>query len=198
MFPILAAFLLAAWLLQPWSYVDIPREDVHAQTVAAPRTERRAVPFDDHDDIQYLKELRAVAPVPPTPAPTPAPTPEPTPAPTPAVLGASLPQSLPPAPAVPTPPLEGGLEALVCSYSWPCEQALAVARCESGVDSAGKLDGIYAVSSRNSYGLFQINSIHARRFPDFWESWMDPAKNTAWAYQIWSEQGWRPWSCRPR
>jgi hypothetical protein len=90
-----------------------------------------------------------------------------------------------------------GLEALVCSYSWPCQEALAVARCESGVDSAGRLDGIFAASSRSSYGLFQINSVHARRFPEFWESWMDPAKNTAWAFQIWSEQGWRPWSCRP-
>jgi hypothetical protein len=48
-----------------------------------------------------------------------------------------------------------------------------------------------------SYGLFQINEIHAARFPDFWTHWMDPVTNTEWAYSIWSAQGWYPWSCLP-
>lgn len=93
------------------------------------------------------------------------------------------------------PPLDG-LEALVCSYPWPCDEALAVARCESGVNAAGRLDGAAAVGG-SSYGLFQINAIHAYRWPEFWDGWMDPAKNTDWAFQLWSEQGWIPWSCRP-
>jgi hypothetical protein len=59
----------------------------------------------------------------------------------------------------------------------------------------GRLDGAYA-SSGSSWGLFQINAIHASKFPGFWEQWMDPAVNAQWAYQIWLQQGWYPWSCR--
>lgn len=92
-------------------------------------------------------------------------------------------------------PLDG-LEALVCSYPWPCAEALAVARCESGVDAAGRLNGTAAVGG-SSYGLFQINAVHAYRWPEFWDEWMDPTKNTDWAFQLWSEQGWSPWTCRP-
>jgi len=46
-----------------------------------------------------------------------------------------------------------------------------------------------------SYGLFQINSIHAYRFVGFWERWMEPEYNTMMAYTLWSEQGWAPWDC---
>lgn len=98
-------------------------------------------------------------------------------------------------PAPEAPPLDG-LEALICSYSWPCAEALAVARCESGVDAAGRLAGTAAVGG-SSYGLFQINAVHAYRWPQFWDEWMDPTKNTEWAFQLWSEQGWSPWTCRP-
>lgn len=186
MFPLLAAFLLAAWLIQPWSYVDIPGEPALAQSTPVTHHAGATLLADD-TDILSLKRLQTVGepapPAPPQPPAAPA-APTPSPAPTP-----------PPAPAVQAPPADG-LEALVCSLPWPCEEALAVARCESGVDKVGRLDGVFA-SSGSSYGLFQINHIHARRFPDFWESWMNPAKNTAWAFQIWSEQGWRPWSCRP-
>lgn len=188
MFPLLAAFLLAAWLIQPWSYIDAPASPALAQTSLS-AVAKSAAPPEATPERLLVKELRyaqkeAARAVKPAPAPVPA---SPTPAPpTPAPK---------PAPAIQLPP--DGLEALVCSYAWPCQEALSVARCESGVDSAGRLDGIFATSSRSSYGLFQINAVHARRFPEFWESWMDPARNTAWAFQIWSEQGWRPWSCRP-
>lgn len=189
MLPLLAAFLLAAWLIQPWGYIRLPGEDAHAQglTAAAGSYE----PDFARLDHLFAKETRAaeLATAQPALTPTPPTTPSPAPSPSPA------PPPAPPAPAYVPPP--DGLEALVCSYAWPCQEALTVARCESGVDAAGRLDGIYAQSSRNSYGLFQINAIHARRFPEFWDSWMDPAKNTAWAFQIWSEQGWRPWNCRP-
>lgn len=43
----------------------------------------------------------------------------------------------------------------------------------------------------------QINSIHAYRFAGFWERWMEPEVNTAWAFEIWLEQGWAPWACQP-
>jgi Lysozyme like domain len=123
----------------------------------------------------------------PTPAPALAPTPEapqPTHEPV-AVLAAA---------ATPVPP--DGLEGIVCSKPWPCDQAIAVASCESGLDRNGRLDGNWATNG-NNYGLFQINGIHADLWPDFDASWMDPVKNTEWAFEIWSANGWRPWSCQP-
>jgi hypothetical protein len=94
-------------------------------------------------------------------------------------------------------PPADGLEAIVCSFPWPCEEAIAVAACESGVDANGRLDGNWAHSS-TGYGLFQINAVHAWRWPDFWEAWMDPYKNTAWAYEIWLDWGgWSAWTCQP-
>jgi len=191
MFPLFAVLLLAAWLFQPWSYVDVPFEDAHASAGATAVAGVIAPPKSEPAmERQFVKELRDGDPppiqaptAPATPAPTPVPTPPPAPAPTPA-----------PPPAVQMP--AEGLEAMICSFAWPCQEALAVARCESGVDKAGKLDGAFA-HSRSSYGLFQINAVHARRWADFWDSWTDPAKNTQWAFQLWSEQGWRPWNCRP-
>ncbi len=60
--------------------------------------------------------------------------------------------------------------------------------CESG----GKPD---AIGFGNNYGLFQVNSIHASRFPGFWESWMVPEFNVGMAVTLWSESGWYPWAC---
>ena len=79
---------------------------------------------------------------------------------------------------------------------WPCAEAIAVAACESGRDLSGRLDGNRATNG-NNYGLFQINGIHAWRWPDFYEAWMDPVRNTQFAFEIWSESGWGPWSCKP-
>jgi len=68
---------------------------------------------------------------------------------------------------------------------------LAVARCESTLRPD-------AVSwTGESFGLFQISSIHAYRFAGFWERWSDPEVNTDWAWELWRESGWRPWSCQP-
>lgn len=89
---------------------------------------------------------------------------------------------------------EGSVEALICTYPWPCGQAVAVASCESGLGMDGYLDGWWA-SSAGNYGLFQINSVHAGKFTEFWDRWMDPAYNIEMAFTIWSEQGWRPWGC---
>jgi hypothetical protein len=59
----------------------------------------------------------------------------------------------------------------------------------------GRLDGNWATNGAN-FGLFQINAVHAHRWADFYEAWMDPAKNAQWAYEIWSQSGWYPWDCR--
>jgi hypothetical protein len=117
--------------------------------------------------------------LPPPAAPTPAPTPVPTPAP---IAFVAPP---PPPPPVPT----AGIEGLICSYAWNCQEALSVARCESGL----RPDAI----GGSNYGLFQMNQVHANRFPGFWELWSDPVSNASWAFQLWSASGWRPWGCRP-
>ncbi len=175
MFPLLAAFLLAAWLIQPWAYIDAPGGSAASIPPAAARF-AEALPARD-DDVKPLKDLKAATRAAPG-------TPEET-----AVLSASLPPAQPLATIAPLKPTDA-LEDLICSYPWPCEEALHVKWCESRANWN-------TIGSGANYGGFQINAVHARRFPDFWESWMDPAKNTAWAFQIWSEQGWRPWACKP-
>jgi hypothetical protein len=186
MYPILIALLLAACLFDPWSHVDdvpFPGDATQTEDQREHRDPSLYVSSSLRLAQLFVKESRAATPSPtppltpspePTPEPTPAHTPEPTPAPT--------------IPAYMLPPEE--LKALICSYAWPCEEALRVKWCEAG----NRWDSI---GFGANYGGFQINSIHARRIPDFWTSWMDPAKNTAWAFDIWSRQGWKPWACRP-
>lgn len=84
----------------------------------------------------------------------------------------------------------GGLESLICAYPWSCETALAIVRCESTFDP-------YAVGA-GSYGLFQIQaSVHAWKWPDFWEAWSDPVRNTEYAWDVYVSRGYSfvAWSC---
>jgi len=79
-------------------------------------------------------------------------------------------------------------EALICSYSWPCEKALAVAMCESTMNPAAT-NGI-------SWGLYAINSIWAKVFTDFWDNWWKPAWNVARAFRIWLiHKDFSAWEC---
>jgi hypothetical protein len=81
---------------------------------------------------------------------------------------------------------EGGVEGVICSYSWPCGEALAVARCESGLDPD-------AVNGQHA-GLFQIAlDWHAAKFAG--RDPFDAQANTDVAFAIWSDQGWSPWAC---
>lgn len=80
---------------------------------------------------------------------------------------------------------------LICSYSWPCGEALSVAHCESRYRPEA-----YNPASGAS-GVFQI--------VPYWHSWrlrpgeslFDASVNIRIAYELWSESGWRPWECRP-
>lgn len=54
-----------------------------------------------------------------------------------------------------------------------------------------------AVSPGGHLGLFQLSPIHSSRVGGDSTLFLDPEINTATAYAIWSEQGWRPWACRP-
>lgn len=80
------------------------------------------------------------------------------------------------------------LEALICSYGWDCATALRVAHCESTMNPG-------AVGGAGERGLFQLHPVHAARFGERWELMFDPEVNIAAAHQLWSEQGWSPWTC---
>lgn len=80
--------------------------------------------------------------------------------------------------------------SLLSQYNWPVEQAERVLMCESSGDpSAVSPDG-------QNIGLFQINLVHIGKLRGG-ESLLDPVVNVRIAYQIWADQGWGPWSCRP-
>lgn len=84
------------------------------------------------------------------------------------------------------------LEGIICSFSWPCGEALAIIACESGFDP-------YEVGPYRSRGLMMIHPVHAWRFERLgWDYWTDvfvPERNLAIAAEIYAEQGWRPWTC---
>lgn len=79
---------------------------------------------------------------------------------------------------------------LICAYSWPCGEALAVMGCESRGDPLAYAAG--------NHGLFQIAyRWHAHRVGDVAQLY-DPSINVRVAWEIWSEQGWTPWrACGP-
>ena len=87
------------------------------------------------------------------------------------------------------------IELLICRLSWPCEQALQVARCESGSDY------IAGANSSGHICTYQISwHFHHKRFEAHGWGYEDafvPERNIQVAHEIWLEQGWRPWSCRP-
>lgn len=118
--------------------------------------------------------------------PTPIPLPPPTNPPTPGQPDAGEPAV--PEPEPPSAPTPERSAAIICSYSWDCATAIRVFSCESGL----RADAISYNGS--SCGVAQIWKGHAGRFPGFWEQWMIPEVNIGWAYELWSEQGWGPWS----
>jgi len=82
------------------------------------------------------------------------------------------------------------IEAIICSYPWPCHEALAVAWCESRFDPQ-------AIGGDN-YGLFQVNAVHAGRVRGDLRSLLEPHTNTRVAYAIYIDNaGWGPWACQP-
>lgn len=68
------------------------------------------------------------------------------------------------------------------------EQAVAVARCESGLSPRAKN------SHSTASGVFQLISIHWKgKFDPF-----NPRLNIAKARRLWGAGGWRAWVCKPR
>ena len=84
------------------------------------------------------------------------------------------------------------VEAVICSYSWDCDTAVRIARCESG-------DDLHAEPWENWYhrGPFQVSYIHAWRYAERGWDWgtASDEQHVAIAYEIQQEQGWTPWAC---
>jgi len=95
-------------------------------------------------------------------------------------------------------PADAEFATLICSYPWPCEEALAVvygtSNCPNG-ESSGKA----WVLNNGCYGLFQIRCVsHRDRFIGECEVLYDPQVNVRVAYDIYIDNGgWSPWTCRP-
>lgn len=99
------------------------------------------------------------------------------------------------APASAPAPAAGSVEDAIATYFGDVyDQAVGVARCESGLDPN-------AVSRGGAnWGLFQINTVHQQRVADMGYSWdqiLDPYVNAAVARSIYDDAGgWGPWGCR--
>jgi len=103
-------------------------------------------------------------------------------------------------PPTPTPTLVATMEAeapkslsiadIICSFSWPCWEAISVARCESGLNP-------YAENPSGAQGLFQMmRQFHTWRYHG--GDWFDPMTNARAAYSLWAESGtWYHWVCKP-
>jgi hypothetical protein len=75
------------------------------------------------------------------------------------------------------------------------QQAVEVARCESGLNPAAVSPG------GGNWGLFQINRVHAGRVNAMGFNWSDMThswENAQVAAELWSQAGWSPWSCARR
>lgn len=84
---------------------------------------------------------------------------------------------------------------LISRYNWNKDVALRVMRAESGCNPGAVGDnrvigGVYAPSC----GLFQIRTLKGR--PNC-AALQEPKTNVRWAYKLYSQSRWRPWSvCR--
>ena len=78
--------------------------------------------------------------------------------------------------------------AVICKVFGPhCQQAIRVARCESGL-TIGAENGQYL-------GLFQMGSWERRTFGHGWNPWAQ--SRAAYKYFVQSGRDWSPWSCKP-
>lgn len=88
----------------------------------------------------------------------------------------------------------GSVEEVIARYfGGQTQKALAVARCESGLDPGAVSPG------GSNHGLFQINNVHRGHFQSVtgapWSARYDADANTRFDHWLWSQQGWGPWAC---
>jgi hypothetical protein len=99
------------------------------------------------------------------------------------------------------------IEELICQekYEWNCELAIAVAKCESGLNTNALLSskveysvGIFQINLAKNYG--QGKHIHWDKALganlEEKQTWLEiPENNIEVAYKIWKAQNFKPWSC---
>jgi len=90
------------------------------------------------------------------------------------------------------------IESVLCSYGWDCQQAKAIAFCES----SNRVDIVSEPNSNGTrdYGLMQINSgaWGPEVFGDRWDRVLELKTNVAMAWHIYKTAGnsWQPWTCK--
>lgn len=102
------------------------------------------------------------------------------------------PTTAPPAPPPPPPPPAGSVASIIRSvFGAHGDAAVAVARCESGLNPN-------AIGAGRYHGLFQIGSQHASNFQAvtgvaFTSGWSDPTANSRYALHLFNHGGWSSW-----
>lgn len=87
------------------------------------------------------------------------------------------------------------IKQYICSKSWDCATAIRIATCESGLNPNAYNGNVG--TGDNSVGIFQINILGALAKSRPSKDWLLIATNNIdYAYQMYSKQGWAPWSCK--
>lgn len=113
-----------------------------------------------------------------------------------------VPATVPPTLAVPL-DLPSSDQSLICSYPWPCDDAMRIFRGPTRNCPNGESTGNWGSHSRGNYGGFQIHcASHVDKIERVTgtrscEQLYVPEVNVAVAYIIWADQGWGPWDCWP-
>ncbi len=88
----------------------------------------------------------------------------------------------------------GSVQALIVSYDWEDDIALAIARCESGYNPFAVNSQAVILSNgvNHATGVFQLlMPLHQWRLNG--GSPFDAEANIRAAYGLWLDQGWAPW-----
>lgn len=178
----LAALCVALLLVFSVGLTSVGDPDQALHTTAHPSSTSSSLLVHDllAPDVQAVLLPSTTVPAQTTAAPPP-PTPRPSAAP-------------PPKPVEPSAP--GDVEAAIQqAFGADAPAAMRVARCESGLNPG-------AVSKSGTYvGLFQLSGRYhqprAQRMGFTWAQMTEALPNAQVAADLFHEQGWRPWTCRP-
>jgi len=96
---------------------------------------------------------------------------------------------------------EASLRNLICQpiFTWPCEEAVEVFRCES---VNFQPDVVYGPTegAAGERGIVQLHPVNLPLVHQLGYTWSDmfiPEKNLEVGYALWEQRGWAAWSCAP-
>ena len=81
---------------------------------------------------------------------------------------------------------------MIASYDWDYDKALAIAKAESNLNPDAYNPEAHR-GCNGSYSIMQVACIHYEVREIYGEERFDPKVNIKIAYEIYSEQGWKPW-----